>query len=140
PWLREVGVVEHRPVRTSRDVMSGQSNKPRHRKVLYFPHRRLWTTEYSCKFWPKAILASIPGRRGGVSVHPWTPTLILASNDVDAYFSDLHALQSQKFPKQESSAIGELSPTALRAVLSPCVVGDVAPLVETVETDSERGD
>ncbi|MQM11484.1 hypothetical protein Taro_044388 [Colocasia esculenta] len=46
----------------------------------------------------------------------------------------------QKFRKQESSAIGELSPMALRAILSPCVVGDVAPLEETVETDSERGD
>ncbi|MQM02590.1 hypothetical protein Taro_035362, partial [Colocasia esculenta] len=49
PWLREVGVAEHWPVRTSRDVTSGRSNRPRHRKDLYFPHRRLWTTEYSCK-------------------------------------------------------------------------------------------
>ncbi|MQL99460.1 hypothetical protein Taro_032184 [Colocasia esculenta] len=48
--------------------------------------------------------------------------------------------QSQKFREQGSSPIGELSPTALRAVLSPCEVGDVAPLEETVETDSERGD
>ncbi|MQM05013.1 hypothetical protein Taro_037818, partial [Colocasia esculenta] len=49
PWLREVGVVERRPVRTSRDVTSGWSSRPRHRQVLYFPHRHLWTTEYSCK-------------------------------------------------------------------------------------------
>ncbi|MQL71089.1 hypothetical protein Taro_003414, partial [Colocasia esculenta] len=49
PWLREVGVAERRPVRTSRDVTSGWSNMPRHRKALYFPHRRLWITEYSCK-------------------------------------------------------------------------------------------
>ncbi|MQM23745.1 hypothetical protein Taro_056813 [Colocasia esculenta] len=41
---------------------------------------------------------------------PWTPTLIPASNDVDANFSDLHALQSQKFRRQGNSAIGELSP------------------------------
>ncbi|MQM07339.1 hypothetical protein Taro_040178 [Colocasia esculenta] len=47
PWLREVGVAERRPVRTSRDVTSGWSNKPRHRKVLYFPHRHLWIMEYS---------------------------------------------------------------------------------------------
>ncbi|MQM06112.1 hypothetical protein Taro_038931 [Colocasia esculenta] len=53
PWLREVGVVERRPVRTSRDVMSRRSNRPRHREALYFPHRRLWTTEYSCKVWYK---------------------------------------------------------------------------------------
>ncbi|MQL74057.1 hypothetical protein Taro_006423, partial [Colocasia esculenta] len=49
PWLREVGVVERQPVRTSRDVTSGRSSRPRHRKVLYFPHRRLCTMEYSCK-------------------------------------------------------------------------------------------
>ncbi|MQL94934.1 hypothetical protein Taro_027600, partial [Colocasia esculenta] len=49
PWLREVGVAERRPVRTSRDVKSGRSSRPRHRKVLYFPHRRLWIMEYSCK-------------------------------------------------------------------------------------------
>ncbi|MQM01268.1 hypothetical protein Taro_034020 [Colocasia esculenta] len=49
PWLREVGVAERRPVRTSRDVTSGRSSRPRHRKVLYFPHRRLWIMEYSCK-------------------------------------------------------------------------------------------
>ncbi|MQL68487.1 hypothetical protein Taro_000770 [Colocasia esculenta] len=53
PWLREVGVVEHRPVRMSRDMMSRRSNRPRHREVLYFPHRRLWITEYSCKVWCK---------------------------------------------------------------------------------------
>ncbi|MQL85433.1 hypothetical protein Taro_017958 [Colocasia esculenta] len=49
PWLREVGVAERRPVRTSRDVTSGRSSRPRHRKVLYFPHRHLWIMEYSCK-------------------------------------------------------------------------------------------
>ncbi|MQL70986.1 hypothetical protein Taro_003304, partial [Colocasia esculenta] len=49
PWLREVGVAERRPVRTSRDVRSGWSSRPRHRRVLYFPHRRLWIMEYSCK-------------------------------------------------------------------------------------------
>ncbi|MQM13682.1 hypothetical protein Taro_046608, partial [Colocasia esculenta] len=49
PWPREVGVAERRPVRTSRDVTSGRSSRPRHRKVLYFPHRHLWIMEYSCK-------------------------------------------------------------------------------------------
>ncbi|MQM04797.1 hypothetical protein Taro_037601 [Colocasia esculenta] len=53
PWLREVGVAERRPVRTSRDVTSWQSSRPRHRKDLYFPHRHLWTMEYSCKDWCK---------------------------------------------------------------------------------------
>ncbi|MQL69428.1 hypothetical protein Taro_001721 [Colocasia esculenta] len=40
-------------MRTSRDVMSGRSNRPRHRQVLYIPHRHLWTMEYSCKVWCK---------------------------------------------------------------------------------------
>ncbi|MQL85047.1 hypothetical protein Taro_017561 [Colocasia esculenta] len=53
PWLREVGVAERRPVRTSRDVTIGRSSRPRHRQVLYFPHRHLWTMEYSCKVWCK---------------------------------------------------------------------------------------
>ncbi|MQM21650.1 hypothetical protein Taro_054694 [Colocasia esculenta] len=42
-------MAERRPVRTSRDVTSGRSSRLRHRKVLYFPHRRLWIMEYSCK-------------------------------------------------------------------------------------------
>ncbi|MQL81117.1 hypothetical protein Taro_013567 [Colocasia esculenta] len=89
PWLREVGVVERRPVRTSRDVMSRRSNRPRHREALYFPRRRLWTTEYSCKVWCK------PCRR-------------------------------RLIPRQHSRPSWRPS--------------DVAPLEETVETDSERGD
>ncbi|MQM06127.1 hypothetical protein Taro_038947 [Colocasia esculenta] len=35
------------------DVTSGWSSRPRHRKVLYFPHRHLWIMEYSCKVWCK---------------------------------------------------------------------------------------
>ncbi|MQL82134.1 hypothetical protein Taro_014593 [Colocasia esculenta] len=73
------------------------------------------------RFWRKVTLASTLGRLSGVSVQTWTATLIPASSDMDANFSDLHALQSQK--------IGEQG-----------IVGDTTPLEETVETDSERGD
>ncbi|MQL83513.1 hypothetical protein Taro_016001 [Colocasia esculenta] len=57
-------------MRTSRDVMSGRSNRPQHRKDLYFPHRRLWIMEYSCKVWYKPCDAgsypgSTPGTVGG---------------------------------------------------------------------------
>ncbi|MQM13386.1 hypothetical protein Taro_046312 [Colocasia esculenta] len=38
-------------MRTSRDVRSGRSSRPRHRRVLYIPHRRLWILECSCKVW-----------------------------------------------------------------------------------------
>ncbi|MQM15262.1 hypothetical protein Taro_048204, partial [Colocasia esculenta] len=49
PWLREVGVAERRLVRTSRDIRSERRSRPRHHRVLYFPHRRLWIMECSCK-------------------------------------------------------------------------------------------
>ncbi|MQL96593.1 hypothetical protein Taro_029266 [Colocasia esculenta] len=68
-WLREVGVVEHRPVRTSRDVTSGRSSRPRYRQVLYFPHRHLWTTEYSCKVWCKPCRRRLIPRQH--SRHSW---------------------------------------------------------------------
>ncbi|MQM17937.1 hypothetical protein Taro_050920 [Colocasia esculenta] len=47
---------------------------------------------------------------------PWTPTLIPASSDVDANFSDLHALQSPEFRKQAIATIGELSPTFVKSI------------------------
>ncbi|MQM12012.1 hypothetical protein Taro_044925 [Colocasia esculenta] len=174
-------------MRTSHDVTSGRSSRPRHFKVLYFPHRHLWIMEYSCKvgckpcrrrviprqhsrhswrlrykmcmvlhvleFWPKASLASISIDVDVVSVSTiWTPTLTPASSDVDANFSDLHALQSQEFPgtsyPNHWGAVSnvrsvflhrqELGVNALDAEI-PGVVGDT-PLEETVESDSERGE
>ncbi|MQL78546.1 hypothetical protein Taro_010960 [Colocasia esculenta] len=68
-WLREVGVAERRPVRTSRDVTSGQSSRPRHCQVLYFPHRRLWITEYSWKVWCKPYRRRLIPRQH--SRHSW---------------------------------------------------------------------
>ncbi|MQL87431.1 hypothetical protein Taro_019975, partial [Colocasia esculenta] len=66
PWLREVGVVEHRHVRTSRDMRSGWSSRPQHRTVLYFPHRRLWIMECSCKVWCRPCR-----RRPTPRLHSW---------------------------------------------------------------------
>ncbi|MQL93702.1 hypothetical protein Taro_026336 [Colocasia esculenta] len=64
------------------------------------------------EFWPKARLASISVDVDVVSVSTvWKPTLSPASSDVDANFSDLHALQSPEFRKQATPTIGELSPT-----------------------------
>ncbi|MQL89571.1 hypothetical protein Taro_022141 [Colocasia esculenta] len=76
PWLREVGVVERRPVRTSRDVMIRRSNRPQHHEALYFPHRRLWTTEYLCKVGASHADAgsypgSTPGTVGGPGTEGW---------------------------------------------------------------------
>ncbi|MQL74485.1 hypothetical protein Taro_006859 [Colocasia esculenta] len=68
--------------------------------------------ELSPTFWPKANLASRSMDVCVVSASTiWTPTLSPASSDVDANFSDLHALQSPDFREQASSPIGELSPT-----------------------------
>ncbi|MQL72502.1 hypothetical protein Taro_004847 [Colocasia esculenta] len=69
PWLREVGVAERRPVRTSRDVTSGRSSRPRHRQVLYFPHRHLWIMEYSCEVWCKPCRCRLIPRQH--SRHSW---------------------------------------------------------------------
>ncbi|MQL82359.1 hypothetical protein Taro_014836, partial [Colocasia esculenta] len=68
PWLREVDVAERQPVRTSRDVTSGRSSRPRHCKDLYFPHHRLWIMEYSCKVWCKPCRRRlIPKQRSRLS-------------------------------------------------------------------------
>ncbi|MQL87681.1 hypothetical protein Taro_020221 [Colocasia esculenta] len=61
-------MAERRPMRTSRDVTSRRSSRPRHRKVLYFPHRCLWTMEYSCKVWCKPCrLRLIPRQHSRLS-------------------------------------------------------------------------
>ncbi|MQL98920.1 hypothetical protein Taro_031634 [Colocasia esculenta] len=56
---------------------------------------------------------------GGVSVQTWTPTLILASSDMDANFSDLHAQQSCKLMKQGMATHWGMSPNGSDGVLSP---------------------
>ncbi|MQL70746.1 hypothetical protein Taro_003065 [Colocasia esculenta] len=58
---------------------------------------RTWPIGLSrSQFWPKASLASISIDVDVVSVSTiWMPTLTLASSNVDANFSDLHALQSR---------------------------------------------
>ncbi|MQM16538.1 hypothetical protein Taro_049496 [Colocasia esculenta] len=50
-------------------MTSGRSSSPRHRKVLYFPHRRLWIMEYSCKVWCKPCRRRLTLRRH--SRHSW---------------------------------------------------------------------
>ncbi|MQM04821.1 hypothetical protein Taro_037624 [Colocasia esculenta] len=66
-------VVERRPVRTSHEVMSRQSNRPQHHEALYFPHCRLWITEYSCKVWYKPCRRRLIPRQH--SRHSWRPRL-----------------------------------------------------------------
>ncbi|MQM13795.1 hypothetical protein Taro_046721 [Colocasia esculenta] len=91
PWLREVGVAERRPVRTSRDVMSGRSSRPRRRKDLYFPHRRLWIMEYSCKVWCKPCRRRLIPRQH--SRHSWR---LRQEGEMEQYLEEKKA--SQKRP------------------------------------------
>ncbi|MQM14062.1 hypothetical protein Taro_046989 [Colocasia esculenta] len=65
-------------MRTSRDVTSGRSSRPRHRKVLYFPHRRLWIMEYSCKVWCKPCRRRLTLRQH--SRHSWRLRRVRWSN------------------------------------------------------------
>ncbi|MQL96682.1 hypothetical protein Taro_029360 [Colocasia esculenta] len=64
----------------------------------------------------RRLLALTLGRLFGVSVQTWTPTLTSASSDLDANFSDLHALQSQKTREQGMATIGGMSPNGSQAV------------------------
>ncbi|MQL76462.1 hypothetical protein Taro_008845 [Colocasia esculenta] len=108
--------------------------------TLHTTTRLEWSDECP-EFWPKARLASISTDVDVVSASTlWTPTPTSPSSDVDANFSDLHALQSQKFRKQATPTIGELSPTTHYLLRRTGVVGDETLVEETLETDSERGD
>ncbi|MQL76906.1 hypothetical protein Taro_009312 [Colocasia esculenta] len=87
------------------------------KKTVYQTPQKSVTVN-NCQFWPKATLASSPGRLAGVSVQTWTPTLILASNDMDANLSGLHAQQSCKLLKQGKPTIGGCPPMALKTIKS----------------------
>ncbi|MQL72046.1 hypothetical protein Taro_004362 [Colocasia esculenta] len=95
----------------SRDVRSGRSSRPRHRRVLYFPHRRLSIMECSCK-----VLCKPCRRRLTLRLHSkpsWRLRYMLGSG--------LRSVES-----------------AIHVVFG--LVGDATPLEEAVESDSERGD
>ncbi|MQL85100.1 hypothetical protein Taro_017608 [Colocasia esculenta] len=51
--------------------MSRRSNRPQHHEALYFPHRRLWITEYSCEVWYKPCRRRLIPRQH--SKHSWRP-------------------------------------------------------------------
>ncbi|MQL78658.1 hypothetical protein Taro_011099 [Colocasia esculenta] len=124
PWLREVGVAEHRPVRTSRDVMSGRSSRPRHRQVLYFPPPP-----------PVDYEVFMHGLVQAMQTQAHTQAALKAQLEAQAGGRD-GAISGGKegFVEEASSDI----PAARQEENG--AVGDVAPLEETVETDSERRD
>ncbi|MQL93289.1 hypothetical protein Taro_025935, partial [Colocasia esculenta] len=61
-------------------------------------------------------LASTSGRRGGVNVQTWTPSLTQASSDVDVNLSDLHAQQSCCLLKQGMATHWGMSPNGSKAL------------------------
>ncbi|MQM01547.1 hypothetical protein Taro_034311, partial [Colocasia esculenta] len=111
PWLREVGVVESRPMRTSRDVMSRRSNRPQHREVLYFPHRRLWTMEYSCKVWCKPCRRRLIPRQH--SRPSWRPRCLKCGSS-DHKIKDCPKLQQGAQREAPAPAVVEAAPATGR--------------------------
>ncbi|MQL75923.1 hypothetical protein Taro_008313 [Colocasia esculenta] len=95
----------------------------------------------STGFWPKATLASTLGRLSGVSVQTWMPTLTPASSDMDANFSDLHALQSQKIREQGMASIGGMSPNDSQLVKSIfCIKEEAEAKGKDSPSSPRRGD
>ncbi|MQL90301.1 hypothetical protein Taro_022894 [Colocasia esculenta] len=175
-------MVVRRPVRKSRDVMSRRSNRPQHDEALYFPHRRLWITEYSCKrpqdqglpktsAWSanpsssgsrasyrktrKALSPSSSvcfgtrGRRAGGACHRRQLALEsgVESEDLEVPLSvhtpagtmkDYDAILGLDWLEEHYALVDCRQKKIVFRI--PGVVGDVAPLEETVETDSERRD
>ncbi|MQM09868.1 hypothetical protein Taro_042749 [Colocasia esculenta] len=92
--------------------MGGRSSRPRHRKVLYFPHRRLWTMEYSCKVWCKPCRRRLIPRqhsrlswrlRQELGVNALTPRSRCASNDLV-----VHSWNGQRPPPSSSEQNSKL--------------------------------
>ncbi|MQL81483.1 hypothetical protein Taro_013943 [Colocasia esculenta] len=140
--------------------MSGRSSRPRHRKVLYFPHRRLWIMEYSCKVWCKPCRRRlIPRQHSRLS---WRLRLVAFDHrtldealsaacrqegEMEQYLEEKKASQKRPaatFQRQDKKKA--VYPTQQRPVavgstqLVEGVVGDETLVEETLETDSERGD
>ncbi|MQL87348.1 hypothetical protein Taro_019889 [Colocasia esculenta] len=128
-------------MRTSRDVRSRRSSRPQHRRVLYFPHHRLWIMECSCKVWCRPCR-----RRPTPRLHSklsWRLRQELGVKALAAKISSLrpailptNSLNGQTLPP--SSSVQNSRLFCLKIVIIG-LVGDT-PLEETVESDSERGE
>ncbi|MQL69042.1 hypothetical protein Taro_001375 [Colocasia esculenta] len=112
--------------------MRGRSSRPRCRKVLYFPHRRLWIMEYSCKVWCKPCRRRLIPRQH--SRHSWRLRQELGINALDAEIPGVRPAILSSIP---GTARDRRQVRLDRTV--NCVVGDT-PLEEIVESDSERGE
>ncbi|MQL78170.1 hypothetical protein Taro_010599 [Colocasia esculenta] len=75
----------------SRDVRSGWSSRPQHRRVLYFPHRRLWIMECSCK-----VLCKPCRRRLTLRLHSKPSWRLRQEGEMKQYLEEKKA--SQKRP------------------------------------------
>ncbi|MQL75999.1 hypothetical protein Taro_008391, partial [Colocasia esculenta] len=92
----------------SRDARSGRSSKPRHRRVLYFPHHRLWTMECSCKVWYK------PCRRRLIPRQHFKPSWRLRQEgEMERYLEEKKASQKRPaatFQRQDKRRAAYQSP------------------------------
>ncbi|MQL73925.1 hypothetical protein Taro_006255, partial [Colocasia esculenta] len=143
PWLREVDVVVRRPVRTSRDVRSGQSSRPRHHRVLYFPHRRLWIMKCSCKVWCRPCRRKpTPRLHSRLSWRLRKVLEVRKQRPQDQGLSETSARSPARSASRSSGSGSSASYGKTKKALSPSssLVGDRTSLEETVESDSERGE
>ncbi|MQM05079.1 hypothetical protein Taro_037886 [Colocasia esculenta] len=74
----------------SRDVRSRRSSRPRHRRVLYFPHRRLWIMECSCKVWCRPCR-----RKPTPRLHSRLSWRLRQEGDMEQYLEEKKALQKR---------------------------------------------
>ncbi|MQL90917.1 hypothetical protein Taro_023519, partial [Colocasia esculenta] len=160
---RQVGVAERRPVRTSRDVTCGRSSRPRHRKVLYFPHIPTAGQEESVV--PDTAATSSSRQYSSTfCTFPWCEERVSPLWEdtwwfrvLDDYGQVLEVRkqrpQDQGLPKTSagsparsaspsSSSSSGASYRKTRKASSPSssVVGDETLVEETLETDFEHGD
>ncbi|MQL74930.1 hypothetical protein Taro_007296, partial [Colocasia esculenta] len=168
PWLPVDDVEARQLATTSRGVMSRRSNRPQHREALCFPHHRQWTMEYSCKVWCKPCRRRSTLRQH--SRPSWRPRQEgemeqyleekkASQKRPAATFQRQDKRKTVYQTPQKSVAVSNSQVPSVRSPgakkecpycgkthggsecwLVAGVVGDVAPLEEAAETDSECGD
>ncbi|MQM10650.1 hypothetical protein Taro_043547, partial [Colocasia esculenta] len=75
-------------------MRSRRSNKPWHHRVLYFPHRRLWIMECSCKVWCRPC-----SRRPTPRLHSRPSWRLRQEGEMEQYLEEKKALQKRPTAK-----------------------------------------
>ncbi|MQL72526.1 hypothetical protein Taro_004862, partial [Colocasia esculenta] len=108
--------------------MSGRSSRPRHRKVLYFPHRHLWIMEYSYKVWCKPCRRRLISRQ-----HSRLSWRLRQEGEMEQYLEEKKASQKRpttKFQRQDKKKAVYQTPQRSVAVGSSQVPSVCSPGVK----------